>query len=101
MAPPNRQTNSSMSRTGSSSEVSRASSWRRLSRRHRLAMIMVSDTGGLLVSWDGGVPGQGEEHVVQGGGVHGEAAHRRAARVELVEQGPDLGRGPVGGDAEG
>src|SRR5260370_29700831 len=87
--------------TGSISEVSSASSWRLLSRRHRPAMISDSDTGGLLVGSGSGAPGQGEEHVVERGGMHGEAPHRRALRVELVEHGPNVRRRPVGGDADG
>src|SRR5271170_2523317 len=101
MAPPKRQTNSSMSRTGSSSEVSSASSWRRVRRKQRAVMVSASDTGGLLVGSGGGVPGHDQEHVVQGRGVHGEAPHRGALRVELVEQGPDVRGGPVGRDADG
>src|SRR5215475_15578972 len=94
--------------TGSSSEVSRASSWRLVRRRHRPVMVSASDMGGLLYWLGGGgcwlgrsAAGQREEHVVERGGVHREALDRRAQRVKLVEQGPDLPSGPVGRDAHG
>src|SRR5215472_9154920 len=69
MAPPNRYTNSSISRTGRTSEVISASRLRRLSRTHRAVMtgtlaragegraavglgtgMTASDTGGLLLA---------------------------------------------------
>src|SRR6266699_2442446 len=81
--------------TGSSSDVSRASIWRVVRRRQRAVMVSASDTGGLLFGPGGGEPGQGEEHVVERGGVHGESPHRGAQGVKLIEQGPDLTRGPV------
>lgn len=33
---------------------------------------------------------QGEEHVVEGGGVHGEARHRGPLRVDPVEEVADV-----------
>src|SRR5919106_4594778 len=68
-----------------------------------------TDTGGLLLVLVlvlvglgfGGAAGQGQEHVVEGGAVDGEAAHGPAGRVDLVEQSPDLGGAAVGGDPDG
>src|SRR5579859_8086354 len=100
--------------TGSISEVSRASIWRLDIRRPRPAMISrsvaglvrpgmaISDTS-LLLSVGGRrcMTGQREEYVVEGGCVHGESGQRGEARVQFVEQIPDLGGAAVGGDAEG
>ena len=63
------------------------------------------DIGGLLpllvlvvvVGLLGGVAGQGQEHVVEGGAVDGEPVHRPAGGIDLVEEGPDLGGTAVGG----
>src|ERR1700691_403466 len=93
MAPPNRPTNSSISRTGSASAVNSESSCRLVSRKERAVMVRTSDTGGLRFGSAGGAGGQGEEHVVKGRAVYREAAHRGAVRVELVEQGATLARG--------
>src|ERR1700685_2377254 len=99
MAPPNRQTNSSVSATGSSSAVSSESSCRLVSRKQRAVMVRASDTGGLRFRSAGGARGQGEETVVKGRGEHREAPHRGAVRVELVEQGANLAGGALGRDA--
>src|SRR5215217_2779843 len=115
MAPPNRYTNSSRSITGRASEVRMASRLRLVRRRQRPAMVdqspraasgrtagrrpgapagdaMSSGNSGLLVVLGsvGGVAGQGQEHVVEGGPVHGEPVDGPAGRVDLVEQGPHL-----------
>src|SRR4029450_760079 len=57
----------------------------------------LSDTGGrplaLVVvgrGWGGGAAGQGQEHVVEGGAVDGEALHRPAGRVDLIQQAPHV-----------
>src|SRR5919108_4734514 len=116
-----------MSRTGSASEVITASRFRLVRRSPRPAMAtqsarpasgrgrrraptvaargtVSSDTGGLLlllvVGPVGGVAGQGQEHVVEGGAVDGEPVHGLAGRVDLVEQGPDVGGAAVGGDPD-
>src|ERR1039457_2366017 len=112
--------------TGSSSEVSSASSFRLVRRSDRPAMICHSaaaaglavktvaapgaagsDTGSLLF-WvaarllgGGGVAGQGQEHVVQRRGAYGEPLHRRALGVDLVEQRAHVRRAPVGRDTDG
>ena len=54
-----------------------------------------------MVGLVGGVAGQGQEHVVEGGAVDGEVVDRPAGRVDLVEQGPDLGGAAVGGHPDG
>src|SRR5690349_7262968 len=59
-----------------------------------------SDTDGLLLQAGGGVPGEGQEDVVQGRVVHGEPAYRAAVRVDLVEDRPDVRRGAVGRHAD-
>src|SRR5215217_6525216 len=68
----------------------------------------LSDTGGLLLvlvvvgqGSVGGAAGQGQEHVVEGGAVDGEALHRPAGRVDLIQQGPHVGGAAVGGDPDG
>src|SRR6266545_7050308 len=103
--------------TGSSNEVSSASGVRMVRRRLRPAMVSQSpmadavlvggrrrspvsaaassDIGGLLLGSAGGAAGQGEEHVVEGGAVHGEGPHRAAPRVDLVEQRPHVRGAPV------
>src|SRR5579863_5300095 len=95
-APPNRYTNTTISMTGSISAVSRASGLRADSRRLRPAMISASAMVALPR-----VPGEGEEDVVQGGAVHGEARDQVAVRVGPVEQGPDPGGVALGGHAHG
>src|SRR5580704_6552993 len=110
-APPNRYTNTTISITGSSSAVSSASGLRADKRRLRPVMISASDMGGLLagVRGGGGVPGgrrrgkkqgQGEEDVVEGRAVDGEALEEGAAGVGLVQQGADTGGAPVGGHTD-
>src|SRR3981189_1857150 len=47
-----------------------------------------------------GVAGQGQEYVVEGGGVNGELEHGAALRIHFVEQGPYLRGAPVGRDAD-
>src|ERR1700683_5867140 len=96
-APPNRYTNTTISITGSSSAVSSASGLRTDSRRLRAVMLRASEMSGLL----GGGGGQGEENVVQGGAVHGEAGDQAAVRVGRVQQGADLRGAAVGGHAYG
>src|ERR1022692_2062283 len=114
--------------TGSSSEVSSASSFRLVRRSDRPAMIchsaaaagltakpaagpgaVSSDTGSLLF-WvvarllggrGGGVAGQGQEHVVQRRGMYGEPLHRRALGVDFVEQRAHVRRAPVGRNTDG
>src|SRR6476469_4567344 len=109
MAPPNRYTNSSISMIGNASEVIRASTLRMDNRTARRTMISRSpagdagrrarsDTGRLLLLR--GVPGQCQEHVVEGRGVHGEPVDRPPRRVELVQHGTDMSRGAVGGDGQ-
>src|ERR671914_451146 len=99
-----------MSRTGRASEVMTASRLRRVRRRPRPAMVAEfvramesSDTDSLLVMVGvlGGVAGQGQVHVVEGGALHGEPVDGPAGRVDLVEQGPDLGGAAVGGHPDG
>src|SRR3954452_19467896 len=104
MAPPKRYTNSSISMTGSISEVRMASTLRRLSRRLRPIITVPcrqvsSDIRGLLTG--GATPGQGHEHVVEGGGAHGERADAYAVRVDVVEQRAHPGGAAVGGDLDG
>src|SRR5947207_9862471 len=102
-APPNRYTNTTISMTGSISAVSRASGLRAERRRLRPAMISASDMVALLRGRGGGlsVAGEGEENVVQGGAVDGEAGDQVAARVGRVKQGPDPGGVALGGHAHG
>jgi len=45
--------------------------------------------------------GQGQEHVIERGGVDGELPHHAAARVDLVQQRTHVRRAPVGRDADG
>src|ERR1041385_5986939 len=99
-APPNRYTNTTISMTGSISAVSRASGLRAERRRLRPAMISASDMG-LLRGGGLSVAGQGEENVVQGGAVDGEAGDQVAARVGPVEDGSYLGGVAFGGHAHG
>ena len=47
------------------------------------------------------VSGEGEENVVQGGAVDGEARDQVPARVGRVEQRPDPGGVALGGHAHG
>src|SRR6266567_4036267 len=77
--------------TGSISAVSSASGLRADSRRLRPAMVSALDMSGLLL-----LSGQGEEDVVQGGAVHGEARDQDAARVGRVQQPAYLGGTAVG-----
>jgi hypothetical protein len=46
---------------------------------------VVSDMSGLLLGVIGGLPGQGQEDVVQGGDVHAEGADPARAGVDLVQ----------------
>src|SRR6478609_9194266 len=105
--------------TGSISEVSSTSRFRRLSRRLRPTMAptwviivgvlilspstgsarVISDMDGLLVGLIRGPSGQGQEDVVEGGLMNGEGAHPARARVDLVQQSPDLRRAAVGRQA--
>src|SRR5436309_2746910 len=102
---------------GSSGDISSASTLRRVSRKDRPAMVIAlvavrgrrvvlggvavsSDIGGLLGGVAVAVAGQGQEDVVQGGCVDGKPFDQPAGRIELVEQGPDLGGGAVGGHRE-
>src|SRR5215218_1191601 len=83
----------------------------RRSRGGRAAGAVSSDTDGLLLVLVvvlvlgfgplGRVAGQGQEHVVEGGAVHGEPVDHPAGRVDLVEQGPDLSGAAVGGHPDG
>src|SRR5215218_4072008 len=84
--------------TGSISDVSSPSGVRIVRRRLRPTMVNESDMGGLLLLL---LAGQGEEHVVEGGGVDREPPHRAAARVDLVEQRPHVRGAPVGRDPDG
>src|SRR6266704_5462014 len=95
-APPNKYTNTTINMTGSISAVSSASGLRADRRRLRPAMISALDMSGLLR-----VPGQGEENVVQGGAVHGEARDQDPARVGRVQQRPDLSGTALGRTAVG
>src|ERR1700757_4899730 len=92
MAPPNNSTKTTMRRTGSTSAVIRASTWRREMRRQRAVRVSVSDIGGLLVA-----VGEGEEHVVEGRGVDGEAGDVVAERVHPVEDRAHVGGAAVRG----
>src|SRR5579859_5752206 len=114
---------------GRASAVISASTLRRASRTHRAVItgtlasagdgraarragtaMAVSDTGGLLLVVAAGVPGaarplgrvacQGEKHVVERGAAHAEPLDRHPARVELVEQAPDVPGAAVGGHAD-
>src|SRR5690242_9837175 len=96
-APPNRYTNTTISITGSSSAVSRASGLRADRRRLRPVMVSALDMRGLL---GGVVVGQDQEDVVEAGGLHGEAGDQGAAGVGRVEQRPHLGRAAVGRHAQ-
>src|SRR3569833_439085 len=64
-------------------------------------LVRTSGIGGLRFGSGGSVAGQGEEDVVEGGGVHGERAYRAALRVDLIQQRPYVGGAPVGHDADG
>src|SRR5689334_18705346 len=90
--------------TGSISEVSSASTLRRLIRKLRLIMVdgcwrRSSVIGHRLVV--NTVAGQREEHVIERRAVQVERADELAAGVDLVEDGPDMGRRPVGRDVDG
>src|SRR5215207_2156038 len=83
---------------------------RRDSRGTAVGDAVSSDTGGLLVvlvlvvvgrGSVGGVAGQGQKDVVEGGAVDGEAGHGPPGRVDLVQQGPHLGGAAVGGHPDG
>src|SRR5262245_37956671 len=91
--------------TGSTSDMMSASTVRRDSRTQRATITRASrvNEAGRSASSDmddllgrGVVSGQGEEDVVEGGGVHVEPGDRAARRVDPVERGADVGRGAVG-----
>src|ERR1039457_1918371 len=88
-APPNRETNTTINMTGSISAVGRASGLRAERRRLRPVMIKALDMSGLHCMY-----GQGEENVVEGGVVHGEARNQAPVRIGGIQQGADL-RGPA------
>jgi hypothetical protein len=56
--------------------------------------------GGLLFGCRGGAVGEGEEDVVERGGVHGAARHRTTLGIDFVEQRPYVRRASVGRDAD-
>src|SRR4051812_493502 len=74
--------------TGSISAVSTASRLRRERRRQRPESVMASDMG------------EGEEDVVEGGGMGGEGGDGAALGIELVQQRAFGGRAAVRGPAE-
>src|SRR5215470_14822658 len=107
-APPNRYTNTSRIIGGRVRPVIRASGLRTLSLRPRAVMASESDIEGLFLHNDSGrcdrpsclgygVAGDGEEHVVKGGAVHGEVADQVTGRVKPVKHRADVGRAAVGG----
>src|SRR6185503_292306 len=92
--------------TGSTSDMMSASTVRRDSRTHRATITRLSrvNDAGRSASSDmddllgrGAVSGQGEEHVVEGRGVHVEPGHRAAGGVDPVQHRAYLGGGAVGG----
>src|ERR1039457_5136646 len=113
--------------TGRISEVSSASRLRLDMRAQRAAMVsesltrlvgrrvarsaapgsVMSDIEILLrgpgggAARPGGMARQGQEYVVEGGTVHGEAPHRGAAWVVLIEDAPHVRGGSVGRRADG
>src|ERR1035437_3469743 len=62
--------------------------------------ILLRGPGGAAAR-PGGMARQGQEYVVGGGTVHGEAPYRGAAWVDLIEDGPHVRGGSVGRRAAG
>src|SRR4051812_47044625 len=94
-----------MSITGRNSAVISASRWRSDRRIERADIVRASDTGGLLRLGGGGAArrratGEREEDVVEARAVHREALDRAPARVDLVEQRPDVRGAAVGRDGD-
>src|SRR5262245_23866032 len=101
IAPPKRYTKRSISIVGIANDIMSTSRVRLDKRTLRPIITAVSDMNGLLPYLHRrlracGVAGEGEEHVVERGRVHGEADHVAPSRVDLVEQAPHVPCGAIG-----